>query len=116
MADFSADLVLLTTMDGYESSIATNFLKETAANGDFTFQVVSTDIPILIPTIRDNIPATTSSIVYFLMSGKDVDCGTVTYRVWVVTGLPDTFGAQYVGSKCGATALADVIVCHTWTV
>lgn len=49
---------------------------------------------------------------FYIMRGKDVDCGTSppTMRTWTVTDSPDTTGAFYTGPKCGASALADIVV------
>lgn len=48
--------------------------------------------------------------VTYVMRGRDVDCGSLTYRTWLVASAPDYTGASYVGAKCGGTPLADVIV------
>lgn len=55
------------------------------------------------------------TIIYYVMRGRDVDCGSVTYRTWTVTGSPDTTGSQYSGTKCGANPLEDIVVVHTYT-
>lgn len=60
-------------------------------------------------------PPAGGATIYYVMRGKDVDCGTVTYRVWRVSGSPDTTGSQYVGSKCGANPLTDIVVVHKYT-
>ncbi len=46
--------------------------------------------------------------VKYLMRGIDLDCGTLTYRYWVVSGTPDFAGALYGGDRCGATPLSNV--------
>jgi hypothetical protein len=46
---------------------------------------------------------------HYLMRGKDIDCGPTTYRYWVTTS-PDPTGSQYVGIKCGVSALQDIII------
>ncbi|MCZ2224610.1 MAG: hypothetical protein LC122_13375 [Chitinophagales bacterium] len=51
-----------------------------------------------------------TTITYFIMRGRDVDCPTITYRTWKVQDTPDSTGAQYSGTKCGPTNLADIIV------
>ena len=53
---------------------------------------------------------------YFFMRWKDVDCGPVTYRTWIVTDAPDPTGAQYVGPKCGGTAITGAVVAASWSV
>lgn len=53
---------------------------------------------------------------YYVMRGKDVDCGPITYRTWTVTGGPDTTGSQYSGPKCGANPLEDIVVVFTYVV
>lgn len=53
---------------------------------------------------------------YYVMRGRDVDCGIITYRTWTVQNAPDTTGAQYVGTKCGASALTDIVVIQTYSV
>lgn len=55
------------------------------------------------------------TIIYYVMRGRDVDCGPITYRTWTVTGSPDTTGLQYSGPKCGANPLADITVVFTYT-
>jgi len=54
------------------------------------------------------------SITYYVMRGKDPDCGPVTYRTWTVENAPDTTGAQYIGTKCGANPLEDIVVILTY--
>jgi len=61
------------------------------------------------------IPPTGGATLYYVMRGRDVDCGSVTYRSWTVSGTPDTTGSQYVGTKCGASALADIVVVFSYT-
>lgn len=45
----------------------------------------------------------------WLMLGKDVDCGPLTYRSWVVRDTPDFASALYTGPRCGATPFTDVV-------
>lgn len=59
-------------------------------------------------------PITTNVIQYYKMRGRDPDCGTLTYRTWVVTGGPDFAGALYTGARCGGSPLVDVVVESTW--
>ncbi len=56
------------------------------------------------------------TVTYYKMRARDVDCGSLTYRTWVVSGVPDPTGALYAGARCGVTALADVIIAETWQV
>jgi len=60
-------------------------------------------------------PPAGGATLYFIMRGRDVDCGSVTYRSWTVSGTPDTTGSQYAGTKCGASALTDIVVVFTYT-
>lgn len=54
---------------------------------------------------------------YYKMRGKDIDCvGPVTYRSWVVTGVPDSTGVQYTGPKCGASPLTEITIEDKWDV
>lgn len=55
-----------------------------------------------------------TNAVYYLMRGRDPDCGPLTFRYWVVFGSPDTTGAQYTGTRCGATPLSNITVAHSW--
>lgn len=56
-----------------------------------------------------------SLTTYFLMRARDQDCvSQPTYVNWVVTGTPDSTGAHYGGSKCGANPLVDIVVEQTW--
>jgi hypothetical protein len=59
-------------------------------------------------------PITTNVVQYYKMRGRDPDCGTLTYRTWVVTGGPDFAGALYTGARCGVSPLIDVVVESTW--
>jgi len=65
-------------------------------------------------TNPSNIPAVTP-INYFIMRGKDPDCGSPTYRFWTVTGTPDLTGASYSGTRCGATPLTDIVIVRKYT-
>lgn len=115
MADVTSDIVLFLPADGYQSAQLSTISTFVFANGTFNYPVVSTNIPVLIPTIRDTVPGAATT-TYYYMRGKDVDCGSLTYRFWVVTGAADATGALYVGSKCGASPFSDIVVEHTWTV
>lgn len=57
----------------------------------------------------------TSLTTYYVMRGRDVDCGSLTYRTWTVQNAPDITGAQYAGPKCGASALAEIIVIQKYS-
>lgn len=48
--------------------------------------------------------------VYFIMRGKDVDCGPLTYRRWVTENAPDDTGVLYDGPKCGASPLEHIVI------
>lgn len=89
------------------SNISSNFAKE---------QILDTEIL----ENDDYINNSQTSLIqgtqnYFLMRGKDVDCITTTYKFWTVTGAPDTDASEYVGAKCGASALQDIIVVFKYT-
>ena len=50
-----------------------------------------------------------NSTTYYFMRAQDPNClPTVTYRYWTVTGTPDTTGALYVGTRCGASPLTNI--------
>jgi hypothetical protein len=51
---------------------------------------------------------------YYLMRARDPDCGSLTYRYWVVTGSPDTTGSKYTGARCGSDPLVDIVIEVTW--
>lgn len=86
------------------------------------------DNSYLVDDIESNLEAEMASLcgqaggssltTFYIMRGRDVDCGTSppTYRVWTVTDEPDTTGAFYDGAKCGATALQDIVVVKKITV
>lgn len=57
---------------------------------------------------------TVASVTVYFMRGRDVDCGPVTYRTWTVLNTPDITGALYTGSKCGGSALTDIVVMSKW--
>lgn len=86
-----------------------------SSNGKFNDYISNTttkqrDIPI---SLIDSVGINTTlpvAVTYYLMRGRDVDCGSVTYRFWTVTGSPDTTGSQYVGSKCGSSPLTDIVI------
>ena len=53
--------------------------------------------------------------MFFKMRARDVNCGPLTYRTWVVRGIPDFTGASYAGPFCGMSVnFADVVVAATW--
>lgn len=58
---------------------------------------------------------TPSTVVYYKMRARDPDCGSITYRSWVVTGSPDYTAASYSGTRCGGTALTDITVAFKWS-
>lgn len=53
-------------------------------------------------------------IIYYVMRGTDVDCGSLTYRTWTVSGSPDLTGLYYSGTKCGVSPLANIIITHRY--
>jgi hypothetical protein len=53
---------------------------------------------------------------YYGMRAIDPDCPTLTYVAWVVTGSPDATGAQYAGSRCGASPLTDITITAKWQI
>jgi hypothetical protein len=53
---------------------------------------------------------------YYAMRAIDPDCPTLTYVTWVVTGSPDATGAQYAGSRCGASPLTDITITAKWQI
>lgn len=58
----------------------------------------------------------TSVTTYYAMRAIDPDCPTLTYVTWVVTGSPDATGAQYAGSRCGASPLTDITITAKWQI
>ncbi len=109
MTDYLADIVSLNIVDGYQMD---------NPGVDYSYLYLGytvNDINLFFPTIRDFVPQTI--FIYYLMRGKDINCPTQpTYRAWIVQGTPDTTGSQYVGTKCGASPLADIVIDATWTV
>lgn len=63
-------------------------------------------------TLQENDFVTQNYILqtYYVMRARDVDCVTITYRIWTVAGSPDTSGVFYSGIKCGASALEDITI------
>ncbi len=61
-------------------------------------------------------PSAHTLTTYFVMRGRDVDCGSVTYRTWTVAGSPDVSGAQYSGPKCGGSSLTDIVVIDKYSI
>jgi hypothetical protein len=51
---------------------------------------------------------------YYKMIARDVDCPSLSYVTWVVLDSPDSFGAFYIGPKCGPNPLADIAIEATW--
>lgn len=75
----------------------------------------ATEIPNITDFFFEGTVGSTVSQNYFMMRWLDVDClPTVTYRVWVVTSLPDPTGVHYAGSKCGATAISGAVIAASW--
>lgn len=82
-----------------------------AASGTFGHYVVHSGSSQTFET-----PIVVSVTNYYKMRGKDVDCVSLTYRTWVVSGSPDPTGALYVGSRCGVTPFAEVVIAEAWQV
>jgi hypothetical protein len=57
-----------------------------------------------------------SPVPYYKMRGRDVDCGPITYRTWVVQDMPDPTETFYAGPRCGATPFADIVIAEQWQV
>ncbi len=58
-------------------------------------------------------PASPVQPLFYEMRGRDLDCPTLTYRYWRVSGSPDLTGLSYPGPKCGATPLSEITVLET---
>lgn len=67
-------------------------------------------------TITGGGGTTTNVTTYYKMRAIDPDCGSLTYRTWVVTGEPDTTGALYSGTRCGANPLTNITIVDSWQV
>lgn len=93
MADFNGN----TMLDGYINIAQQNLQGNPVANFIFFITYLSkTD--------------------YYLMRGIDVDCGSLTYRTWVVQDAPDLSGSEYTGVRCGSTPLSEIIIAAKWSV
>jgi len=114
MADVTADLILINELDGYQNGLEESYNGNQIPSNIISALIVSTVIPLLIPTIRDTVPGPTT-ITYYLMRARDPDCGPITYRFWV-TNTPDPLAAQYSGARCGANPLVDIVIDRQWTV
>lgn len=58
----------------------------------------------------------TTVTTFYAMRARDPDCvSQPSYVYWVVTGVPDSTGAQYSGSRCGIHALVEIVVEATWS-
>lgn len=70
------------------------------------------DIHVGIREIRSGSLPGATIIVTYLMAARDPDCAgpLPTYRYWTVTGEPDFDASEYIGARCGATPLADIVV------
>jgi hypothetical protein len=62
------------------------------------------------------IPPASNVVTYYKMRARDIDCGTLTYRTWIVTGAPDSTGVLYSGARCGVSPLTDIQVDSVWEV
>ena len=61
-------------------------------------------------SLRERIQGSSLNRLRYVMMARDPDCGSPTYRTWVVFGRPDTTGALYAGTRCGASPLVDIQV------
>lgn len=61
-------------------------------------------------SIREKLQGSSLNRLRYVMMARDPDCGSPTYRTWVVYGRPDTTGALYTGTRCGASPLVDIQV------
>ena len=100
-------------LDGYRESNLQTYDTNLMFPSNIINKQTLGDIPLLIPTIRDNVP-TTATTIYFLMRARDPDCSGITYVHWVVTGTADANASKYVGGKCGINPLTDITVDRTW--
>lgn len=64
--------------------------------------------------INNGINIGPTQTTYYLMRWADPDCGSPTYRTWVVENDPDPAGLEYAGPKCGATPISGAIISATW--
>lgn len=48
--------------------------------------------------------------VVYEMRGRDPDCAALTFRYWNAIGAPDFTGTLYVGPRCGANPLVEIVV------
>lgn len=60
------------------------------------------------------LPPITSATTHYKMRARDPDCPGIVYRTWVVQESPDFAAAQYVGLRCGVSALVEVVVVDVW--
>lgn len=97
--ELSTNLTFIRTTSLSEGVVNTNY------NDADINAVIDAEIASLC-SLTGGVATTT----FYIMRGKDVDCGSVTYRTWTVTSEPDTTGALYSGPKCGASALQDIII------
>jgi hypothetical protein len=73
------------------------------------------------PGMRDaeraySLPIATTKVRYYVMRGVDADAVSLTYRTWIVSGVPDTTGASYAGPKSGGSPLTNIVVKFSWLV
>lgn len=72
----------------------------------------------VLATNNGQIAGSAASVVvrYFKMRAIDPDCVTPTFRTWIVTGSPDSTGAQYIGARCGVSSLTNITVAESWSI
>ncbi len=96
--ELSQDLIFNRTVNVSEDSLENTY---------------TSDLSITKDAYLSNLCGTAGTVanpIFYIMRGRDVDCGTPTYRIWSVTDEPDITGTFYSGPKCGASALSDIVV------
>lgn len=104
---FGVTTPLISKADGYALPDGTQSYNLSANFSVINTEIAKSQTTQFIDRTKENIP---DPGYYFVMRGKDIDCGSVTYRTWTVTGQPDTTAAFYTGPKCGANPLQDIVV------
>lgn len=74
----------------------------------------SNRINTIFQEVNNGINIGPTQTTYYLMRWADPDCGSPTYRTWVVENDPDPAGLEYAGPKCGATPISGAIISATW--
>lgn len=101
-------------------SLADGYSPPTGTSGNYDYVSYSYEnekgnLFIVNASVFQSIEPLIRLITYYLMRGKDIDCGVITYRVWISPNAPDTTGALYTGTRCGATPLTDIVVTSQFT-